>query len=85
MDISPNATDSEDEELSNEELSRKIKSFCNLCMENVSYPIILVSLLFIIIVLLFLSCKLTSAYLVLLSYLCFIQKQYKSWKINVKI
>lgn len=85
MNISPNATDSEDEELSNEELSRKIKSFCNLCMENVSYLIILVLLLFIIIVLLFLSRRLISAYLFLLSYLCFIQKQCKGSKCNVKM
>lgn len=84
MNISPNASDSEDEGLSNEELSRKIQSFRNLCMENVSYPIVLVSLL-IIVVLLFLSCRLISACLVLLSYLCFIQKQYNGSKFNVKM
>lgn len=74
MDISPNTTDSEDEELSNEELSSKIKLFCNLSTKNVNYSII-VLLLLLLLLSLSLSHRLIFVQLVILSYLSFVPKQ----------
>lgn len=82
MDISPNISDSEDEELSNEELSSKIKLFCNLSSENVSYSIT-VPLLLLSFLLFSLSHKLIFVQLVILTYLNFVQKQCKGWGLDV--
>lgn len=83
MDISPNISDSEDEELSNEELSSKIKLFCNLSSENVSYSVTVILLLLLSFLLFSLSHKLIVVQLVILTYLNFVQKQSKGLGLNI--
>lgn len=67
MDFSPYTAESEDEELSHEELSSKIKLFRNLYTENVSYNII-VLLLLLILLSLSLSHRLIYVRLIILSF-----------------